>query len=114
MGRDTVVGDTLYRKVGRRYVKVHDLWRGNPADGIWLIMGDGHGHHSALMCRVGEVPDALPLAAMMQHIDAAARAVLEFWAGENPDYDGRCKVCTRPAAYSVAQAVLKAVAKEGA
>lgn len=65
-------GDDLYRKQGRRYVKVGREFTGFPMNGVWLVED---GRMSCIM-KVGELLDPLPLA-QMQRGQARACAALQ-------------------------------------
>ena len=65
-------GETLYRKVGRRYERVSEFHT-NPADGVWLV--EKEGHSKRLITRLGELPDIVPLLKLEMHRDAVVEAV---------------------------------------
>lgn len=69
--------EKLYLKQGRRYVPAPTLFYGWPADGIWLVDTKPGVRTQMRICRVGEVPDAVKLAAIERHRDEASTAVME-------------------------------------
>lgn len=89
-------GDDLYRKVGRRYVKVGREFTGFPMNGVWLVED---GRMSCIM-KVGELLDPLPLAQMQRGKDRACKALLRIWDNQPVS------------ASDVVDIVLKAVAQE--
>ena len=70
--------DAVYRKIGGKYKRVpeHERWlESRPVEGIWLV--DKHGGQR-VMCRVGELPDAVPLACLHLRKEAACSAVVNL------------------------------------
>jgi hypothetical protein len=65
----------LYNKVGRRYVPFGREWKGFPANGVWLVE-DGR---QALIMKVGDLPDPMPLAAIERHRQFAADTMREAY-----------------------------------
>lgn len=68
--------ETLYRKVGRRYVPVgHAFHRDYSmySDGIWLVAHDGSSRQ--LIMRLGDTPTVMTSAAFMRHREAMTRAI---------------------------------------
>lgn len=72
-------GDELYRKVGRRYVKVGVEFAGFPMNGVWLVED---GRMSRIM-KVGDLLDPLPLSQMQRGKDRACKALRELLDDEN-------------------------------
>lgn len=68
---------TIYRKVGRRYVPVADEYARDSimlSPGVWLVPGPGR---LMWMMSLDDERCVIPLAQLMQHVDAVSTAVLK-------------------------------------
>ena len=74
-----------------------DQWMHNPADGVWLVLRNGHGRSISLIARLGEVPDHATHAAFARHRDTVVSVISSFFG----------KQCS---AVDMADAIIKAVA----
>ncbi len=50
----------------------------NPADGVWLVLRNGHGRSISLIARLGEVPDHATHAAFARHRDLIASVIATY------------------------------------
>lgn len=72
------MSDVLYRKVGKRYVKVGLEHIGFPATGVWLVT-QGEGMRSErVFTQLGEPPSIMTYAAFERHRDVIARTIAHF------------------------------------
>lgn len=67
-------GEAIYRKVGRRYVKIGIEFSGFPANGVWLVED---GRMSRIM-KVGDLQDPMPLSKMQRGQPKACKALREL------------------------------------
>ena len=51
----TTKGETLYRKVGRRYYPVGPEFLGFPTEGMWLVTKTDGGKHEHLFCKMADL-----------------------------------------------------------
>lgn len=67
-----IFGDEVYRRVGKRYVKIGHSWRGFPCDGIWLVQNG----KSNMTCLIG-LKEQVPILALNYriHEDALCRLI---------------------------------------
>ena len=73
----------LYRrKKNGRYERVRPF-TGFPADGVWLVQTQPGTHRETHIMRVGDLPDPMPLAALMRHSNAAMRAIARVRAADS-------------------------------
>lgn len=71
--------EILYRKVGRRYKPVGSTYNTVMTGGIWLVENARPEFaHAARICRIGDLPDPMPLAAIERHRECAAQALLRL------------------------------------
>ena len=73
----TTKGETLYRKVGRRYYPVGPEFSGFPAEGMWLVIKTGSGKHEHLFCKMADLEklDIPKRAALAKKLDEACEIV---------------------------------------
>lgn len=104
--------DTLYRKVGRRYVPAGVEFTGWPANGVWLVEDGRQGR----IAKLGEVPEPAPLAAVERHrdriTDAVRRAVESHARGTfKVDWEAKDARWEWPSLHDVVTAIVKELAK---
>lgn len=98
------MSDTLYRKVGRRYVPVAvDTIGYQP--GIWLVFRAVRGSNKLYVGPLGDVPNPPAAAALLVHVDKAAAAISDLKREAGPG--------VWPSAWDMARVALLAAAKGG-
>lgn len=93
------MNETIYRKIGRRYVEVGPEFTGWPADGVWLVSDDRRAAH--FVTKIGEVPCIFDFAKMHVGLDELTGVIqAQRSKSDNSSYD-------------IARAVLKWMATKG-
>lgn len=72
-------GETLYKKVGRKYEQLH-VFHSEPAPGVWIVEHGENYTSKRLISRVGDLPNFVPLINLETRREAVQDAVAEVMA----------------------------------